>query len=110
MKKQGVSEDDPDFVRYHQLLSDLSRQSQLRKMKAQQQQAQQQQEVLARQRHTQQQQEQQQGANGVNGEIHKGTCGDYLANHHHSRGCNIISSISIGRSDSLSRCTSWYDQ
>ncbi|MCJ1476820.1 hypothetical protein MMC13_005489 [Lambiella insularis] len=63
MKKQGVPEDDPEFLKYHQLLSDLSRQSQLRKIKMQHQQ-----EALARQRHAQQQQGQQQGANGIHGD------------------------------------------
>ena len=56
MKKQGVPEDDPEFIKAHQLLSSLSQQSQIRKLKLQQQ------EALARQR-----QAQQQSANGING-------------------------------------------
>ncbi|MCJ1288249.1 hypothetical protein MMC26_007604 [Xylographa opegraphella] len=66
MKKQGVPEDDPEFIKAHQLLSRLSQQSQLRKLKEQ--------EALARQRQAQQQhqllqqQQQQQPANGINGD------------------------------------------
>ena len=59
MKEQGVREDDPEFVKLHGLLSAISRESHLRRLKAQQQQ-----EAMVRQRQAQQQQ---QGMNGVNG-------------------------------------------
>ena len=65
MKEQGVREDDPEFARLHSLLSAISRESQLRRLKAQQQQ-----EAMARQRQAQQQQ---QAMNGVNGKSHKST-------------------------------------
>ena len=67
MKKQGVPEDDPEFIKAHQLLSRLSQQSQIRKLKEQ--------ESLVRQRQAQQQhqllqqQQQQKSANGINGSV-----------------------------------------
>ena len=65
MKKQGVREDDPEYLKVHGLLSAISRESQLRRFRAQQQQ-----EAIARQREAQQQQ---QGMNVVSGKCREFT-------------------------------------
>ena len=70
MKEAGVRDDDPEYLKAHNILTAISHQTRMQRLRQQQQQ-----ELLARQQRQIQQQQNatstQNGANGVNGEQQK---------------------------------------